>query len=73
MSAVTPIDTPSQPEDMAISHCYMTVTSFNNEGSCEVGISVISDWLGLVNSQLAMYSHVRCTPHNTPLVLVMKK
>ena len=43
----------------------MTITNFNYEGSYEVGISFYFWIIRLVNTQLALYSHVRCNPLNT--------
>ena len=45
---------------------HMTITNFNYEGSYEVGISLYFWRIRLVNSQLALYSHVRCNPLTTP-------
>ena len=65
MSDVTPVDTPTPQKTLKTS----PMTNFNYEGSYEVGMSCYFWIIRLVNSQLALHSHVRCYPHNTPWYL----
>ena len=61
-----PLNTPETPPKTT----HMTITNFNYEGSYEVGISFYFWIIRLVNSQLALYSHVIYNhpwhPQNTP-------
>ena len=60
-----PLDTPT-PLKPSQNTPNMTITNFNYEGSYEVGISFYFWIIRLVNSQLALYSHVRCNPSTLP-------
>ena len=55
-------DTPETP----LKHLHMIMTNFKYEGSYEVEISFYFWIIRFVNIQLALYSHVRCNPINSP-------